>query len=452
MNRGDQRWPLGAFAALGLAQAVVYATLALWSGYAHRPTLAMSLVLIAFIFYLAAVVVARPLAGHVAFSIAIVLGLLFRAWLLPKLPFFSDDHFRYLWDGVVQIRGINPFRHAPIDPALAGIDDALRSQVNHPSVPTIYPPLAQVAFLLVALAPGGIFALKALWLACDVGIAALLFKLVPAERRLQAWTIYWWSPLVVIEVAWNAHLDLMGVLPLVLALWLARRPQRPAWGIGLALAGAALVKYFAAALLPAALQRTRRSWTLVAFVLAIVVLYLPYVGAGPQLFAGLSTYAELWRFNDALFAVLTWLVRSPMVAKGIAAAIILGLVVGSVRNEWTLERTAFWVTGAILILSPTVHPWYLLWMVPLVAIRPSRAWLYLTGSVFLAYYGLGAYRSDGVWPEPLWIKLAIYAPFFVLLIYDGWRGSWWQTAWRVFTQRAGGDGGEAALENKQERY
>ncbi len=281
--------------------------------------------------------------------------------------------------------------------------------------------------------------------------------MLPAERRLAAWTLYWWSPLVVVEVAWNAHLDLLGVLPLVAALWLARRHAGPravpagapsagarssgalarSAGVGLALAGAALVKYFPAALLPAATRRIGHRCG-AAFLLATAALYLPYLGAGPRLFEGLFTYSASWRFNDGLFAILAWAVGSEPAAKAVAAAAVLAVVIQSVRNDWSLSRTAFWVTGALIVLSPTVHPWYLLWMVPLVALRPSRAWLYLSGSVFLAYYGLATYRDVGVWPEPWWLRLVIYGPFFALLVVDGWRGSWWQSAWQALNSGLGG--------------
>ncbi|MGD8698055.1 MAG: hypothetical protein PVJ43_02120 [Gemmatimonadales bacterium] len=432
---GDPPVRLAAFAALGVAQAVVYLALATWPGYQAAPKLVVALAGGAFLLYLAALSTARPLAGGWAFLFALALGLLFRALLVPKAPFLSDDYFRYLWDGTVQLRGINPYRYAPADSALAGVDDAVRAQVNHPHVNTIYPPLAQIAFALNAAMAGGWLSLKLLWLACDAGIAALVYRLVPSKRRLQLWTLYWWSPLVVVEVAWNAHLDLLGALPIVAAVWLTRRPGAPSSRLGLTVAAGALVKPFPLAMLPAAARGANAARVTATFVACLALAYIPYVGAGRHLFAGLVTYAAAWRFNDGLFVVLAWLTGSPFVAKIAAVVIILLFVVQSVRDLWTFERTALWMTGAMLILSPTVHPWYLLWMVPLIAIRPNRAWLYLSGSVFAAYYGLATYRSEGVWPEPWWLRLAIYGPFFLLLVGDAWRGSGWPSPWRLVTTR-----------------
>ena len=429
----SERTRLATLVALGAVQVAIYGALAIWEGYQTRPQIAMLLALLAFALYLAALVNARRLSGRGAFVVAIAFGLAFRILLFPKAPFLSDDYFRYLWDGIVQLGGVNPYRYAPADPALAGIDDTLRAQVNHPEIRTIYPPLAQLVFLAAAkVSAGSYLTLKAVWLACDIGIASLLYRLVPEERRLQAWMLYWWSPLVVIEVYWNAHLDLLGVAFVVVVLALAKQNPIKSYGIGVAVAAASLVKYFAIAFLPAAARTGRSFRVTAAFAFVAALVTVPYASSGvANMFEGLLTYAEHWRFNAGLYRVLEWALASSALAKTMAAVVVTLVVINSVRNRWTIERTVFWVTGTALVLSPTVHPWYLLWMVPLLAIRPNRGWTYLTGSVFLAYYGLGSFRASGMWPEPWWLGLMVYGPFFVLLVADAWPGSWWRAAWEA---------------------
>lgn len=433
LDSTSERNRLAGLVALGAVQVTLYGVLAIWEGYQTRPQIAMLLALLAFAFYLAALVTARRLSGRRAFAVAIAFGLAFRILLFPEAPFLSDDYFRYLWDGVVQLGGVNPYRYSPADPALAGINDTLRAQVNHPEIRTIYPPLAQLVFLAAAkVSAGSYLTLKTVWLACDIGIAVLLYRLVPEERRLQAWMLYWWSPLIVIEVYWSAHLDLLGAALVVVALALAKQSPIKSYGIGIAVAAASLVKYFAVAFLPAAARTGRSLRVLAAFALVGALVGVPYASSGvANMFEGLLTYAEHWRFNAGLYRVLEWALVSSMLAKTMAAVVVLFVVINSVRNRWSLERTIFWVTGTALVLSPTVHPWYLLWMVPLAAVRPNRGWTYLTGSVFLAYYGLGSFRASGVWPEPWWLQLMIYGPFFVLLVADAWRGSWWRAAWEA---------------------
>ena len=48
---------------------------------------------------------------------------LFRITLLVSPPMFSDDLYRYVWDGRIQSNGINPFKYPPSAPELAEFRD-----------------------------------------------------------------------------------------------------------------------------------------------------------------------------------------------------------------------------------------------------------------------------------------------------------------------------------------
>ena len=76
--------------------------------------------------------------------------------------------------------------------------------------------------------------------------------------------------------------------------------------------------------------------------------------------------------------------------------------------------------GAHLLLSPTVHPWYLLWVLPFLALRANLAWMAFSWLVLLAYHVLGDYRATGVWQESGWIRLVEYSPVYLLLLWPLW--------------------------------
>jgi hypothetical protein len=78
-------------------------------------------------------------------------------------------------------------------------------------------------------------------------------------------------------------------------------------------------------------------------------------------------------------------------------------------------RAAFWIFGAILLLSPTVHPWYLLWIAPLLAVFPHPGWLFLEASVALSYHAAYLAGPGEPWLEISWVKFLEYGPFFMLL-------------------------------------
>lgn len=367
----------------------------------------------------------RPVRGQVQDD-RIIWGvaILCRLVLLPLTPDLSDDFYRYLWDGHVQLQGINPYLYPPSDSALEAIRTTWHSLINHPEVSTIYPPLTQAAFFVVATLGGSVLVLKLFWVLLDLATAFVLAKVAKALGRdhRAVLLLYLWSPLLIVETAWNGHLEPLGLLPLALVLLLdaGHSPKARSAGVGIwvgiTLGLSALAKIAPAAALPPLVRRWRLHLAL-AFVSIVVAFYLPFVQAGDSLWSGLSTYSEIWRFNDGPYWVLDQVFsaeRQPRIAAGV---IVLGVIAWATYRSMDAERALFWILGAGLMLSPTVHPWYVLWILPFVALRQNVPWLLLSGLVFLAYFGLAPYRNTGVWPHPLWLRLVIWGPTCGLLLW-----------------------------------
>jgi hypothetical protein len=344
----------------------------------------------------------RPLGRRGMWTLAIV-G---RLALLPRDPHFSDDIYRYLWDGWVQAHGVNPL-------------------INHPSISTIYPPGAQLVFWALALLGPSVILFKAAWVAADLGVGWVLDRLTSRRDGPPglAPLLYLWSPLVLVEVAWSGHVEPLGILPMMAALLFLGRRNHPGEGAGIpnlrsatfggALLGlGATIKLAPAAAIPAAARR--RAVAAAAGFGTLILLSLPYVDAGPSLFRGLLTYVEHWESNAGLFRALAAVLGADAV-KALGAAGIVGCALFAAQRRWSVERALYWTLGIAIVLSPTIHPWYVLWILPLAALRGGRAWLLLSGTVFMAYWGLDAYQSTGSWPEPLFARLAIHGPFLALL-------------------------------------
>ena len=351
-------------------------------------------------------------------------ALLFRLTLLASTP-ISDDIYRYVWDGRVQLAGINPYLYAPEAPQVAHLRDALYAGINHKDVSTIYPPLAQFFFRLVCTLQPSLVAMKSGLVLADLLLVLLLVRILRQRgqdpRRV---LLYAWNPLAVIEIAGSGHLDVLAVLLLFSALyWLeAGRRTAAVW----AGAGALLAKFLPALALPLFWKPLRGQRRLLWWLPLLIGLgFLPYAGAGMQLFAGLQTYLLKWRFNDAFFSLCYELLKDPALAQDEAAlqqaklvcAALLGLVL-----LWACWRSAdpyqgaFAILGAYVLLTPTLHPWYLIWVLPFFALFPSPAWLFLSASIFLAYDVLSVYSRTGLWEESPWVLWAEYLPFYLLLL------------------------------------
>src|SRR5262245_17786531 len=114
------------------------------------------------------------------FALVVFFAALFRLVMIAAPPSLSDDVWRYVWDGRVQAAGHNPYAWPPDAKELEPLRDGGWSRINHPSIRTVYPPLAEALFLVSAVARGGARGLKLLFACFDIGailaLAALLRK------------------------------------------------------------------------------------------------------------------------------------------------------------------------------------------------------------------------------------------------------------------------------------
>lgn len=359
-------------------------------------------------------------------------------WLFAPAV-FSDDVYRYVWEGRVWAAGLNPFAYGPADPALAALHDtalhasnaAIWAQVNHPELSSIYPPVAQGLF--VVLAPGGVLAWKLLAAAADVGTVALLTRGAWAGAGRSGWL---WAllPLPALESAGSGHLEAVGVFCMVGALTSAQPGLKPAasssWAILFAWVGAMIKLLPAATLLP--LLRTRRACVLV--VGATLIASLPILAAGPHLIAGFEAYRQHWTFNGSAYPLLAWAFERVPVdvldlasedpARSLLQVVGAGVVAGS---AWRLRRRppaemaaglSMVTTAAFVLLSPTVHPWYVLW--PLAAALATRAQLVALPWVLAGVLAPFAYRvlgtlHDGVWQEQAGTRWVVWLPVWLAL-------------------------------------
>ena len=335
------------------------------------------------------------------FWLAVGLGLVFRAWALGLPPAFSEDVFRYVYEGrVVWYHGLSfPFAHPPADAVALGVEPHLVDhswlRINHPELSTIYPPLAQLTFVAAggvgeALGGGHLWWLKALLVAADLATWAFISRALRLQGRPVAESIVWGlSPLVILEIAREAHADSLSTLGLSMGIagFVAARPR--VGYIGWALA--ALAKLNGLVVMPAAARTTRRG--LLGALLLCAFVALPYLLAGGSAGAGLTAYASRWRAGDGAFSVFLelsglalggdWsrlesfggvtLTRHQLARGAVAAAFMLwtALILAKKAEVREIPGRAGLLLLGLLLLSPTLHPWYVLWVLPFAAAATS---------------------------------------------------------------------------------
>ena len=338
----------------------------------------------------------RRVAIPAVFAVAVAL----RLAALAGPPVLSDDLYRYSWDGRVQLSGIDPYRYPPLSPRLADLreewlwpdaEGCARLQrpegctrINRPAVHTIYPPVAEAWFTAVYRV-AGIGAHHKAWqvagLVTDLALVALLPTVLRAWGRDERWTaLYALSPVPVVEVVNNGHVDGLAALFVVVALLAAAR-RRPVWA-GALLGAAALVKLYPAVLglafVGAVGARRRASLLRVggAAALVAVLAYLPHVLAvGVRVLGYLPGYLREERYGEGGRYLLAGILGLPAGPTAFLAA--TGVVATAAWILWrrpALPAGCALVLGALLLAITPVQPWYALTLLAVATVAAAPAW------------------------------------------------------------------------------
>lgn len=352
-----------------------------------------------------------------------LVGLAARALMFFSTPVLEDDWHRYLWDGAVVANGGDPYEFAPAqatpltrlgepldwsdDPDLLRLQELTEEdfeiywRINYPYLKTIYPPIAEAAFALGhILSPFRLNGWRAVLFVLDLGTFALLVFTLGLYGRSPLWAgLYWWNPVVTLEVFNAGHMDGLIVPFLVGVLALAKLGRLRLAVV--TLAGAAAVKLWPALLAPALVRKWMfRPLPLIGFaalfIAATLILLWPqlqYVFTDPD--QGLVAYSETWRRHAFLFSALAEgpfreLQEPDRFTRNVSALLIVS---GSLLLAWrsspstrdALPDTMLLTTALLLLLSPTGYPWYQVWLAGLIPFAPRYGALALMVSAPLYY-------------------------------------------------------------------
>jgi hypothetical protein len=371
---------------------------------------------VAFAAYLLALHASAGLSAR-GLRAALALAVAWRLVLVPAFPLLSDDVFRYVWEGRVQVHGGNPYAwdDRPESPRWESMRDGVWRSVTHKEYTAVYPPLWEMACGLVVRLHDSVTAMKAFVVAGELALLALLARMLrrralPPERLL----ILAWSPLALVEVAGSGHNDAVGALLLTAALAALDRGD----GLGSALAAAlgAQTKLLPA-LVAASWLRRFRWWHVVAAIDLFLLLIVPYAAAGPGLWMSLGKYGRYWLFNQTLFDPLAAIAGGHEEGVRLAGALLVALVLFLAARKAEPVSAALAVVAASIVLAPNVLPWYALWFLPFLVLRDAPAALLFTGTVQLAYLVYPDWLSGQRWQVNGWVRALEYAPCVALALW-----------------------------------
>ncbi|HBH97106.1 MAG TPA: hypothetical protein DDX89_04855 [Candidatus Omnitrophica bacterium] len=384
----------------------------------------------AFGWYLAGLWLVRRLEGRLsarwtaaALGVVIVAASAARGVLLPTTPTLSNDIYRYQWDGRVQRHGFDPYASAPNDPRLAFLQDEQFPHINFPHLRTVYPPMTQLAFRLGAFLGGSLTAHKLVFVGAELLLIGALLFILWRRRQSPLWVAaYAWHPLVILEISGSGHNDALGIA----MLWLGLAAWEARWWLGAStgFAASCLSKFVSLLLIPWWwMQRKPRRWLFVFLALAglPMLMHPTILSALVESFTAMTTRGAS---NASLYVVLAWVIRRADVA--FLAALLLGgaFAIWWARRQPDVISYLVGVMAAAALLSPALHPWYVVWLVPCFCFDRSQSLMALSGLVALAYAVWPGYLLEGRWELPVWASVVEYVPVAVLGLWEVSRCRW----------------------------
>jgi len=320
-------------------------------------------------------------------------------------PMFSSDVFSYeAYARMFTIYGVNPYLNGPFTVHLDPVYQLVGAKWIQ--TPSAYGPLFTAVSGLLAhtsiIVSTYIFKLTAA-LAC-LGTVAILWR--SARMRgvdpVRGAVLFGLNPLVVLYGVGGGHNDLVMVLPMVAGVYAALRSQDRKAGALFVTAAAvkltgALVAPFAYAAPEMANGDGRRRAMLIGVgVTSAIVMAIGFglFGTGtlhlPLILSQIQSEGD-WHSIPGFISTAMLL---PGVASVVGVILAVAFVACSARLLWHVWQGridwlegAAWATVAILVCAGSLLPWYIAWLLPLVALcdRPRlvRVSLWLTAAMLL---------------------------------------------------------------------
>lgn len=371
----------------------------------------------------------------------LAIGIGFRLVASFALPPFSDDYFRFIWDGRLLVEGISPFLQLPsaymADPVAAaklGLTQELFDGMNSPEYFTIYPPVLQASFALGAsLSPteiyGSVLLMKLIVFAAECMSLFLILRILTHIGLPRHNLVYYaWNPLVIVELCGNLHFEALMICFLLWAYELLLRNRW--WQSAIPFAMAVCSKLLPLMLLPFLLRRLGWKQT---FIYGAIVGGITLICFAPILdldtFRNLQESVKLYFYSFEFNASLWYVIREigfqiegyniiklagDYLSKVAAVGILIYTFLETNPRWQNLGKAWLWAFVIYFSLATIVHPWYITTLVALSVFSPFRFPTLWTVLLPLTYY---TYRTDA-YEENLYLVGIEYVLVFLYMIYE----------------------------------
>ena len=375
------------------------------------------------------------------FKMFLAIAVISRLILLFSVPELSNDFYRFVWDGELITRGVNPYAHLPNELISHGpifTDQYMRmlyhgmgdlSQQHY----TCYPVFNELLFYISASLSDSIMfnviALKVIVILADIGIIYIgrkILKLINLPEH-KIW-LYALNPFVLLEFAGNIHFEGVMIFFFLLGIYYLLIDKFIFGGIFFGLA--IQVKLIPLLLIPFVFKRIKWKRSLgYTATTAIVVLLLGQMMLLPKFFDNFMTsiglYTQNFEFNASIFYLFRELgfatvgydqiaFYGPLLSKIALAGIALLAILRTVKDEISIFSGMLFALVIYYALATTIHPWYIAMILILSVFTRYKFGLIWSMLVMFSYsaYAKNAYQEDTL------LIVIEYSLLYLVMIYE----------------------------------
>ena len=375
-----------------------------------------------------------------SFKFCIALAVLLRLIAVFSLPALSDDYFRFIWDGKMLLRHVNPFAFTPTEYLLTNSDTQLQFLYNN-LIPesqqayTVYPAILQYIFVVAAkIFPANpyaasvvmklfIFSAECFSLYGLILISKL--KKLPVRNVL----LYALNPLVIVELTGNVHFEALMICFLLFTFYFLDKnkilPAALFWSLAIC---SKLLPVMLAPLFLMYLGFWRFFKAGLLTLLFSGLLFIPLINADfiSHIADSVGKYYTLFEFNGSfyyLFVRMTEVFTDKDYTESIA--LILGIIsfcvvlfISILKFKRSLfYEIALWVFFIYFLGAAMVHPWYITTLVALCVFTRFKFPVVFSLLIPLSYFPYWL----KVYDENMYIILLEYLLLFVYVLYESRR-------------------------------
>lgn len=337
-------------------------------------------------------------------------------------PVGSDDYYRYVWDGKVQSNGINPFLYQPNSTDLNHLNsELLPEKVSYPNIKTIYFPVSQWIFVIAYWLSGeNAVGLKIFYLLFElITLISLYFLLKHFNVDLKYLLFYTALPLITFQFFIDAHIDIAGTALMIasIALYLYNKKLFSYLLLGLSIS----VKPTGLLLLPFYFQNEsvikEKVKSITIPVVVFVITFLPYIFSATPLDT-LINYSVIWTFNGMIYNALNLFISDNLMIRILCGVLFILVLSYLYFTKIDLLRKIYLSLFLLMLFSPVVHPWYLIWFAVLLPIVRSYSGIYFVSVISITFITLITFQTTGIWKELSWILLGQYLPLAIIFYFE----------------------------------